>query len=275
MEQFEFTQENILRELNLEEVKDLQLKILDRVHKWCLNNGVRYWLDCGTLLGAIRHKGYIPWDDDIDLGMLRPDYDKFCALFNKSNDRYKVITIENYKNFYQPHAKVVDLKTFLSDGGHPLAVNIDVFVYDNAPDSDEETQKMFKKRDLLRQMTELKISNGIGENDSFFKRIKKATVHFLLKTVTNRFLVSQMVKNCKKYSKRQTERVGNFSSFSKTVFLKDIFKDMADVEFEGATYKMPVGYDEYLKTFYGDYMVLPPVEKRVSTHTFKAYMKND
>ena len=79
-----------MKQITLEELKRIQLSILDRVAEFCEKNAINYWLDCGTLLGAVRHKGYIPWDDDIDIGMLRPDYDRFLKTFNEKNDVYKV-----------------------------------------------------------------------------------------------------------------------------------------------------------------------------------------
>ena len=77
-----------MRKIKVEELKKIQIQILDIVDTYCRNNNVNYWIDSGTLLGAVRHKGYIPWDDDIDLGMLRKDYEVFVEKFNKSNNRY-------------------------------------------------------------------------------------------------------------------------------------------------------------------------------------------
>ena len=76
-----------MREINTEELKKIQVEILDVMSQFCEKHGIQYWLDWGTLLGAIRHKGYIPWDDDVDTGMLRKDYDIFMKLFNEENDR--------------------------------------------------------------------------------------------------------------------------------------------------------------------------------------------
>ena len=77
-----------MRKVELEELRKIQISILDVVADFCEKHKINYWIDSGTLLGAIRHKGYIPWDDDIDIGMLREDYDKFKKLFNQYNDRY-------------------------------------------------------------------------------------------------------------------------------------------------------------------------------------------
>ena len=143
-----------MRTINTEELKEYQLRILDKVAAFCEEQGITYWIDSGTLLGAIRHKGYIPWDDDIDLGMLREDYDRFCKTFNQHNDRYKVECVENDPDFYLSHAKVCDNSTVLyepDENGFKLMINIDIFVYDNAPDDDEKVKKMYDKRDFWRK----------------------------------------------------------------------------------------------------------------------------
>ena len=142
-----------MREITTSELKELQLSILDSVDRFCRENGIHYWLDCGTLLGAIRHNGYIPWDDDIDIGMLRPDFNRFIREFHTEGNRYTAHCVENDSNFCYPYAKVLDNNTVLYEpdqNGNKIAVNIDVFVYDNAPDDNEMLEKMFDKRDFYR-----------------------------------------------------------------------------------------------------------------------------
>ena len=125
---------------------------LKETEDFCRENNINYWLDSGTLLGAIRHGGYIPWDDDIDIGMLRPDYDRFLAMFNKFNKQYQVFSVENDINFPYPFGKVLDTHTVLyepNEQGVKLSINIDIFVYDNAPEDDKLVEQMYRKRDFI------------------------------------------------------------------------------------------------------------------------------
>ena len=150
-----------MQRIDSKELKKIQLEILDAATSFCEQNGIRYWLDCGTLLGAIRHKGYIPWDDDVDLGMLREDYDRFLTLFNRENSKYKFVCIENSPDFYLAHGKVCDTETLLyepDENGYKLHVNIDIFVYDNAPNDDGEIERIgeFLRGKPIKKVTLLK-----------------------------------------------------------------------------------------------------------------------
>lgn len=267
-----------MKRLNTDEVKTIQVTILDIVSDFCEKNQIKYWLDTGTLLGAIRHKGYIPWDDDIDIGMLREDYEKFMKLFNQSNARYKFQCYENNPNFYVAFGKVLDTTTLLYEpdrNGSKSAVNIDVFVYDNAPDNDKLVQKMYNRRDKLSYMALFSRGTQILPNDSIIKKIEKTVLHALLLGVSPQKCVEKLVKNSKQYCNEKTKRVGNFTSASRIAVNKSVFKSFIDVEFEGKKYKAPIGYDEWLKDFYGDYMQLPPVEKRVTHHQYEAYLLDE
>lgn len=257
-----------------EELKEIQLQILDVVAAFCEQNGIQYWIDNGTLLGAIRHRGYIPWDDDIDVGMLREDYDRFSSSFNCNNKRYQFVCIENTSDFYLPHGKVCDTSTVLYEpdkNGNKLAINIDIFVYDNAPDDDEELKKMYVQRDKLRLIhARQKFSSPQEENIA--KRVLKLLLRTGYRICFSKNSIEKMVENSKKYAACETARVGNFTSYTRMVCNKRVFSSFVDVEFEGRRYKAPVGYDEWLRSFYGDYMKLPPEEKRVSHHTFEAFV---
>ena len=96
------------KQLTLRDVQMVSLEILLDVHEFCMKNGIRYFMSGGTLLGAVRHKGFIPWDDDVDIFMLRPDYDRFVASYH--SDRYVLLTMENDKDYFLPYAHVADME---------------------------------------------------------------------------------------------------------------------------------------------------------------------
>lgn len=265
-----------MKQMTIDEVKKVQLEILSCVAKFCEENRIRYWIDSGTLLGAIRHKGYIPWDDDIDVGMLREDYDRFSAIFNQSGSAYHFLCVENSPNFYLPHGKVCDNNTVLyepDENGYKSAVNIDIFVYDNAPDDPGELKKMYDRRDRLRQMYTVLTSPVVmhGNPVKYVAKLMRKGIYKVLYKKPDQ--IPEMVANSKKYASSSTDCVGNFTSYMRMSCDKRVFRNFVNVEFEGMQFKAPVGYDEWLRSFYGDYMQLPPVEKRVSHHSYKAYFK--
>lgn len=263
-----------MKKIELEEMKQIQIQILDAVAAFCAKHKINYWLDCGTLIGAIRHKGYIPWDDDIDLGMLRPDYDRFMELFNKENEVYKAYSIENNSKFLYPFIKVLDTRTVLyepDENGIKSSVNIDVFVYDNAPDNDKEVAKMYKRRNKYIALSNVRTRCFLSNGRPFVHFLKVVSYPFLLPFPKNYF-VKKIAQNSKKYKDVQTKRIGNFTSITKLCCDKNLFSDFISVEFEGKQYPAPIGYDAWLKAFYGDYMQLPPEEKRKPHHCFKAFV---
>ncbi|MBQ8445584.1 MAG: LicD family protein, partial [Opitutales bacterium] len=129
-----------MREITHEELKQIQLGILDKVHEFCEKNGITYFLSSGTLIGAVRHKGYIPWDDDLDLYMPRADYDKFIKLFSaNSPENTKLLSLETDKKYQYPFAKVIDDRTEMVETAvgesFKIGVYIDVFPVDSVPDN--------------------------------------------------------------------------------------------------------------------------------------------
>ncbi len=267
-----------MEEINLAELKKIQVQILNQVNDFCQKNKINYWLDCGTLLGAVRHKGYIPWDDDIDIGMLREDYNKFIDTFNKTNRRYKLLCNENDKDYYFAFGKVIDTKTILyepdEETGIKSGVYIDVFVYDNAPDDQKLMDKMFKKRDLYNKLRVAQLYKDEYDHTSIKKRIIRFFLNIYLHFLPIDYYTKKIIDNSKTYINDDTKCVGNFTSTTKFIGNKRIFKSFTKLEFEGKKYPAPIGYDEWLKNIYGDYMQLPPKEKRVSHHEFKAYKLN-
>ena len=266
------------KQIKIEELKKIQIEMLDFVHKFCIDNNINYWLDWGTLLGAIRHKGYIPWDDDIDIGMLRKDYDKFIRIFpsNKSSI-YDLHCFENDNNYYLAFAKIYDNRTVLFEPdektGHKGSVFIDVFVYDNAPEDMESQKKIYRKKEFYRVLNSISVSKKFDDPLKQKYNIVRYPMYYILKLFPKNFFLKKQIRLQKKYNNKETNYIGNYSGKGKMVCNKQLFNKLIEVEFEGKKYKAPIGYDEYLTTVYGNYMELPSKEKQVSNHSFVAFYK--
>ena len=267
-----------MREINIDELRKIQIEILDNVNNFCKKNKINYWIDCGTLLGAVRHSGYIPWDDDIDIGMLREDYDKFLNLYNKNNTKYRLMASELDNDYYFQFGKVVDTNTILyepDEAGIKGAVYIDVFVYDNAPDDEDKLKDMFDKRDYYNKFRIAQLYPNNYDKSSIKKKIMRFFLKIYLKFLPKNYYTKKCIKNSKRYINEKTKRVGNFTSSKRMTGDKKIFKSFIELPFENKKYPAPIGYKDWLSAFYGDYMKLPPKEKQVSEHKFKAYYKGD
>ncbi|MBR0069014.1 MAG: LicD family protein, partial [Synergistaceae bacterium] len=139
----------MMKALDVEGLKKVELEILDVVAKFCDEHDIKYWLCYGTLIGAIRHKGFIPWDDDIDIAMLRPDYEKFMELFNKHNTRYRFSCSENDPDFPRYWGRVSDTNTVLIDSDFwKTHIYVDIFCWDHAPDDVKALKKMFLRKHI-------------------------------------------------------------------------------------------------------------------------------
>lgn len=257
-------------EMSINEVKQIEQDVLFSVAQFCDKNQINYWLDCGTLLGAIRHKGFIPWDDDIDIGMFRDDYNRFISLFKEDSQGLNIQCIEFCKAYYNAYAKVVSPNTVVFEDGYQHGIGIDVFPYDNAPEDRIELEKAYKRRDHYNRLNKLRHSKGKIQG-KIYRRVIDYIYRALLKCFPQNYFAKRISCNAQKYNKKNYNNVGNFTSLSRICCPKSIFSSFINCTFEGISYKCPVGYDQWLRAFYGEYMQLPPEEKRVNTHTFRAY----
>jgi len=265
-----------MKEITINELKKIQLDILDDIDDFCKKNKINYWLDYGTLLGAIRHSGYIPWDDDIDIGMLRDDYDKFIKTYQ--SNKYKLLSCENNNDYYFPFAKVIDNNTILyepDEKGIKIGVYIDIFVHDKASNNSLENTNNYNKRDLYNKLRIAQLFPNNYDKKNIKKRIMRFFLKIYLKFLPKNYYTKKISENSKRFINQDTQKIADFIAPYRLVVNKDIFKKFINVKFEKKNYPAPIGYDEYLQTIYGNYMKLPPKEKRISNHTFKAYYKNN
>lgn len=265
-----------MKEISLKELKDIQLDILDQVHTFCLAHNLTYSLCYGTLIGAVRHKGYIPWDDDIDICMPRADYDCFIKSFDGAKRNLKVWSYATDSSYYLPFAKVGNTQTSLLENvRYPLdyGVNIDVFPLDGVPESVKLRRRLFRRIKFIHHLAVLK-NLTIDKRRNFLKNLLIMVGHGLTSFVSMRNLMIREDYLLDKQAS-DTSEICNVVNASGTQmpFSRDAIEKTVDVEFEGRVYKMMAGYDEFLTAIFGDYMTPPPEEKRHAHHSFSAYWK--
>ena len=148
---------------DIQELRQIQMGILDEVHRFCESHNLRYFLSSGTLIGAVRHKGYIPWDDDIDIYMPRKDYEEFLQIYHDENGVYRAINPQVESHYYYTFAKVVDLRTKMVETeteGYEIGVYMDIFPVDYVPDDVQERERVFRQKKLLYKIRRCKISKS-------------------------------------------------------------------------------------------------------------------
>ena len=259
--------------MDLDTLRTCELGILDSIHNFCTENRIKYWLDKGSLLGAVRHHGFIPWDDDIDIGMLRTDYDRFADSFRDAAGRYRFVSVKEDKNCYYPYGKVLDQQTVLiEDQKYSTCVNVDVNVYDTAPDTHALALRQFKRRDYFRKMSALQRETSDAWAHQIGRPVKWLR-RSCLRLLPPDFFLKKMIKNARKYEGKQTGRVGNFLEYGTCVIDETVFSETMLCAFEKKDYPIPKRYDELLTQYYGDYLTLPPLEEQKTHHRFSAVYK--
>ena len=262
------------RQLNEEEIKEVELGVMDYIHNLCQKENINYSLAYGTLLGAVRHKGYIPWDDDVDISLKRDEYDKLYQAVLRDNDPiYKVASWENDARYPYPFYRVYDARTVYEnnyiENDIDLGICVDVFPFDYYADVNKEMVKL----DTYRRLSVYTLY-GIHSKNAGLKNI----VRYLLVLV---FRLTR-VKTWNKKMNLLSMQANDSDSIdylmenkrTSTKFEKTLLDKVMDSPFEDRTYKIPEASHQILSAIYGDdFMEIPPVEKRVKHDDFVAYIK--
>ena len=274
-----------MRKLTMAEVQKKAVDILVYIDKICRENNLKYTIFYGSLIGVERHRGFIPWDDDIDIVMPRPDYEKLIKLL-KHDSNYKLLSFETREKFRYPFAKVVDPQTvaktkqFFSGEEEDLGVFVDVFPIDGIPDSKEERQ-------VLREETEnyrLNLMDTLGLSYARSFNVAKAMIKLvvryphhkkLMKIGNNVYWQNKYQEAAKKIALDETQTCGylEWIHIHWGVFPTQWFESYEDVEFEGHKVMAIKNRRDFLTLRYGDYMTMPPENERITHHPYDFYEK--
>jgi lipopolysaccharide cholinephosphotransferase len=255
-----------LKEMSRKEIRSIQLKILKHVKEICKKYNLRYYLGAGSCLGAVRHKGYIPWDDDIDINLPYPDYLKLLEIL--SGDKYyRPISLYHYKDeFPYFFARIEDTETIMKNWEYPFlitsGVTIDMFPIFGLPDRQEDIMLFYDK---IRKLNTLLIESHITcdiPNDEELKYRRRLT--------------QQILDMMGEYDYDVSENIGYILSKNKEkdIMRRRIYSQAVEMEFEGQKFSVMSGYDEYLTALYGNYMQMPSDKEQRTTHSFRAFFKS-
>ncbi len=264
--------------IKLDELKKVELALLLEIHKYCNENSLKYYLWAGTLLGAVRHNGFIPWDDDIDIVMPRHDYLFFINNFKAAN--CSVDSPENRKEHQFTWAKVYNNTTYKYEPIRYInnfipGVDVDIFPLDGFDLNINEIEKLNKIRTkLIRARSYAKRRPTKNTN---IITILKNIISWIYSTQTNKInLKLNNLTSMNDY--KNSIKVASSADANivyPLIFESAWFGDGKLIDFEGYLFYAPCDYDNVLKVLFGNYMQLPPLEKRVSHHTFEAYWKDN
>ncbi len=271
--------------LTEEETRSVQLGILRSFDEFCTAHGLRYFLAYGTLIGAVRHKGYIPWDDDIDIQMPRPDYNRLREIFDseKPNEHLRLI-FPTDPEAQHTFAKITDERTVKIEAAHRYkterdlrGIDIDIFPLDGVPEDGEEHKRWYKK--LRRIYRKLWISDLEPEGE--LKTSFKAAI-YLFKFIRIFYpkkekLLGEAAALHALYPYEDSKLVGVCECYfdpPSDRHEKTAYESSLQMDFEGKSFRCPVGTHEVLTNLFGDYMTPPPEGARVTHHTNKNYWRD-
>ena len=261
---------------DIREIQQMELGIMEYIHEVCQKIGVKYFLAYGSLIGAVRHKGFIPWDDDMDICMLREDYEKLQDyLIANPDERYEVMSYKNNLNYVYPFMKVQDNQTYLLEEDvridSNMGIYVDIFPVDGYEDDSVFKDKMTRliKKRQLSCYTFKGITNTKSILNSLIRYISVIIFYF---TNTNKYIrgIDELAQS-RKVDDYELVDYLIYKDMNKPVWKREWLNQTITGVFEGKEFMIPKNYHEILTSDYGDYTQLPPVELRFSHHDFQLW----
>ena len=270
------------KELSMQETQAVSLEILKRIADLCETNNLRYFLIYGTLIGAVRHHGFIPWDDDVDIMMPREDYDNLLTILTENKlDNLTLFTRKTCSEYPYMIARISDDRYILEQENEKsvgMGVFIDIYPFDGLGMTKEEALKFGRKGDIISSLCYQATRNhyAVETTTSLIRKIIKYPVFVVSKLIGKDFFQDKLEKMAGVKSFDNSNYVGCIvwlSGGEKDIFKREWFDQTVLMPFDKYMFRVPERYDEVLKVTYNDYMTLPPVEDRQGHHYYKAYKK--
>jgi lipopolysaccharide cholinephosphotransferase len=269
-----------MKRATVEQVRKLQLELLNKLDVFCKENEIQYYAFAGTLLGAVRHKGFIPWDNDIDVAVSRDDYSRMQEILatEDSNDYFRFLCYENDPEYLWQHGRIVAKHTFMKTarGYKKLGLSIDVFPLDSQGNNvkDAKQNLLEIKRCVQLRIMSYEKKYKVLKYPNCNEEEKKALISMFAEHDQEEYWVRRHIELAKKFNdKKDSIYYGCNSNDKYTVVCKrDQYRDVVYLDFEDTKIPAPVGYDEILQEYYGDYMKLPNKDKQVGAQEMEIYL---
>lgn len=274
------------KKLTFRDVQLGALEVLKKLTDLCDSQGWKYFLTYGSMLGAVRHKGIIPWDDDIDIMMPRPDYEALRRYFAQNSESLLPLKLFDKASVPEyPHmiGRISDQRyhlVFDNERDYGIGLFVDIYPLDGVGNDFDRAVKLVEKTKRVASLCFLtgRKSFGVDNTHSTLKMLIKFPAYCWAKLWGNRHYINKLEKLSRTYDYNASNYVacaswpaGPKAGQQRDVFEKTLFEELVEVPFEDTTIKIPAAYDAFLSKTYGDYMQCPPEDKRTTNHTYDAY----